>query len=334
MRNVADAVELSRIIRAGFAHCSLGEWPTPLETWVALGDELRLAVLWAKREDRSSRRYGGNKVRGLEFLLRERGDGSVCVTIGGSGSTHCLATAVHGRALGWRTVVAQFSQFDTPLARAVAMETAAWADIVVTARTHATFVPAVVRAWRAARRLGRRHWIPGGGAHPRAVLGHVLAALELEQQLPAPPDALVVPLGSGGTAAGLSLGLSVLGWPTRVVAARVAPRLVANRWRVGALERKAGALLAGLGIRARRDPLPPIIVHVLGGGYGRPTREGEKAQRLAAAAGLTLDATYGAKAFAALAGLPQRGFRRVVFWHTFAPPSSTPGSFRRAEVGP
>jgi len=40
---------------------------------------------------------------------------------------------------------------------------------------------------------------------------------------------------------------------------------------------------------------------------------------LAARHGVTLDPTYGAKAFAALRALPP-GFRRVVFWHTFAAP--------------
>jgi len=35
---------------------------------------------------------------------------------------------------------------------------------------------------------------------------------------------------------------------------------------------------------------------------------------------LRLDPTYGAKAFAVLPALAPRGFRRIVFWHTFAFP--------------
>ncbi|HUK63934.1 MAG TPA: hypothetical protein VLV15_11385, partial [Dongiaceae bacterium] len=63
----------------------------------------------------------------------------------------------------------------------------------------------------------------------------------------------------------------------------------------------------------------------LGAGYGHPTAEGERARALAAPYGLALDPTYGAKAFAAVASLPARGFRRVVFWHTFGPPIEMPG---------
>jgi len=56
------------------------------------------------------------------------------------------------------------------------------------------------------------------------VIGHFLAALELGSQLDTPPDTIVVPLGTGGTAAGIALGVAWLGWSTEVVAVRVAPR--------------------------------------------------------------------------------------------------------------
>jgi D-cysteine desulfhydrase len=153
------------------------------------------------------------------------------------------------------------------------------------------------------------------------VLGHVLAALELEAQLDRAPDAVVVPLGTGGTAAGLVLGLGALGWPTRVVAVRVAPVVVANRWRVALLHRRAAGHLASRGWGpAERRAAALIVIDGSGRGYGHPTPEGVAAQRIAAAGGLLLDGTYGAKAFAALGSLAARGYRRAVFWHTFAPP--------------
>jgi len=62
------------------------------------------------------------------------------------------------------------------------------------------------------------------------------------------------------------------------------------------------------------------VVNAIGDGYGYPSAAGEAARALAAAHGLALDSTYGAKAFAVLAGLGPRGFRRIVFWHTFALP--------------
>jgi 1-aminocyclopropane-1-carboxylate deaminase/D-cysteine desulfhydrase-like pyridoxal-dependent ACC family enzyme len=176
---------------------------------------------------------------------------------------------------------------------------------------------AVFRAWAQARRLGAPRWIRGGGAHPRAVVGHVLAALELATQLDAPPDTIVVPLGTGGTAAGIALSVAWLGWPTRVIAVRVAPRPIANRWRVVGLARAASRLLSNhaLTIRNPQSAIRLEVVDGLGAGYGHPSPAGERARLIAAEHGLQLDPTYGAKAFAAM---PVK--QRVVFWHTFAWP--------------
>src|SRR5207247_278914 len=320
---VSDPAQLIEKIRATLAPCRLGDWPTPLERAAALGDAVGIAELTVKREDRSSARYGGNKVRALEFLLAGARPGTVFVTLGGTGSTHCLATAVHAAAAGGRAVLAQFPQPETPASRAVASACRARAALVVHARTRASLPLAVLDAWRRAGALGPRRWIPGGGAHPRAVAGHLLAGLELAVQLASPPDAIVLPLGTGGTAAGLALAVTALGWPTRVVGVRVAPRIVANRWRTMWLAYAARRLLAHRGV-----PLPAPrsldIVDGLGEGYGHPTPEGEAAERLASEHGLTLDPTYGAKAFAFLLQRGTRNVQRVVFWHTFAVPVPQP----------
>jgi len=316
---VSDPAQLIQKIRATLAPCLLGDWPTPLERAAALGRAVGLADLTLKREDRSSARYGGNKVRALEFLLAGAPSGTVFVTLGGTGSSHCLATAVHAPAAGGRAVLAQFPQPDTPTSRAVAAACQAHAALVVRARARGSLPLTVLDAWRRAGALGPRRWIPGGGAHPRAVVGHVLAGFELAAQVDAPPQAIVLPLGTGGTAAGLALAVSALGWPTRIVAIRVAPWIVANRWRTTWLANAARRLLAHRGV-----PLPaPRSLHIvngLGQGYGHPTPDGEAAARLASEHGLTLDPTYGAKAFAFLLQRGTCNVQRVVFWHTFAAP--------------
>src|SRR2546426_4921973 len=143
--------------------------------------------------------------RSLEFLLAGARPDTVFAPLGGTGSPHCLATAVHAAAAGGRAVLAQFPQPETPASRAVASACRARAALVVHAGARASLPLAVLDAWRRAGALGPRRWIPGGGAHPRAVVGHLLAGLELASQLASPPDAIVLPLGTGGTAAGLAL---------------------------------------------------------------------------------------------------------------------------------
>lgn len=313
------SAEFATKIRTAFAPCSLGSRPTPLEAQPALAGALRLEALWLKREDRA----GGNKMRGLEFLLAGPRPRSVFVTIGGDGSSHALATARAAKSLGYRTALALFRQPETEASKRVAAATADSANFVVRASSLLTLPWAVLRAWRAAHHLGRGtpHWIPGGGADPRAVIGHLLATLELATQLDAPPDAIVVPLGTGGTAAGIALGVAWLGWSTRVIAVRVAPRLVANRWRTLRLARKAASLIrqAGIEFGVPRASIRVDIVDGMGPGYGHPTEEGERARGFAEPFGIRLDPTYGAKAFSVMLSPTYRA-PRTVFWHTFAWP--------------
>lgn len=318
---IAHPAVVARKIRAALAPRSLGAWPTPLEAVPALSEAAGVEQLWLKREDAA----GGSKVRGLEFLLAGAPVGTVFVTIGGTGSTHCLATARCAPRVGGRAVLAQFPQPMTDGAVAVAAAAARHASHIERSRTTVGFPVAVWRAWRHAGRMGPRRWIAGGGALPPAVVGHFLAGLELAEQLPRAPDAIVVPLGSTGTAAGLSLAMAALGWPTRVVGVRVAPWPVANGWRAVRLASAARRLLAPIVVLPAPGRL--LVIDGLGRGYGYPTEAGERARALGAAHGLVLDSTYSAKAFAGLGEAARRGFRRTVFWHTFALPPA-------AECGP
>jgi D-cysteine desulfhydrase len=320
-----DPRDFDRKIRAAFRPRRLGSWPTPLESHPVLAARVGVSELWVKREDRSSTVYGGNKVRGLEFLFSDLRTGDAVVTIGGWGSTHCLATARHARALGAHCVVAQFPQGSNESALDTARATSAGASACFRARTWLGFPAAWVRAWVAAGRLGPRRYIPGGGAAPAAVLGHALATLELVTQLPSSPDVIVTPLGSGGTAAGLLLGCSLAGWETRVVAVQVAPRVVANASRVRRFASAARRLLVDRGVLPPHVPPTSLlsVIPGMGRGYGYPTIDGEAARSQAVESGLLVDSTYGGKTLAALPSLAGAGVRRAVFWHTYGAPGET-----------
>ena len=65
-----------------------------------------------------------------------------------------------------------------------------------------------------------------------------------------------------------------------------------------------------------------VRVDWLGAGYGAVTPDGEEARaRIAAAEGLTVETTYGAKALAAALALgrdPAWRDRPLLFWHTYS----------------
>ena len=58
--------------------------------------------------------------------------------------------------------------------------------------------------------------------HPRTIAGQGTIALEIVDELGAPPDLVVAPIGGGGLIAGIAVGLDGLGAPTTVVGAQPA----------------------------------------------------------------------------------------------------------------
>jgi D-cysteine desulfhydrase len=136
------------------------------------------------------------------------------------------------------------------------------------------------------------------------------------------PHTIVAPLGSGGTVAGLLVGLSLANVPTHVVGVRVVPRVVGNRWHVLRLAHNAHALLgrlAGVALPALRVRQLEIEQDAYGGAYGRETAEARHAAvLLRESGGPRLDGTYSAKAFGtALARARRTTDGGVLFWLTF-----------------
>jgi D-cysteine desulfhydrase len=307
---------------AALPRASLARHGTPVERSDAAPG------LWLKRDDLSADTLGGNKVRALEFLLGGLRPDERVLTVGGRGSTHALATARHARRLGADAVVVRWRQEMNDAARAVDQTLRGEAHTVHDA-IGVVDAYARVLLLRAGARIARHplRWIPAGGTTPLGILGHLNAALELAEQVRAgllpTPARIVLPLGSGGTAAGLALGLAVAGLPTTVVGARVVPRLVANRARVLALAHRTARLIERLAPagtpalpRPSRDSVR-VEGAFYGGAYGRETDAGREAARRVGALHpeLRLDATYSAKACAA--ALASCDDAPTVLWVTF-----------------
>ena len=277
---------------------------------------------------------GGNKVRALEFLLGEVRAGDEVITVGGTGSTHALATAVYAGMLGARTRVYRWPQVMNDSARGVDELLRARATVIDSSWVVPAYAKVAMRrllSRRARRpRAGQSRagssmtWIPAGGTTPLGILGHVDAALELAGQVEAgalpPPARVVLPLGSGGTAAGLLLGFAIAGLQTEVVAVQVVPRVLANAGRVRRLAertRRHIARVTGESISGVR--LGPLRVDrgQYGGAYGREVASARHAalRFRDAHGGAMLDATYSAKAGAAALAIGDAG--PTVFWNTF-----------------
>lgn len=277
--------------------------------------------MWIKRDDLDAPTCGGNKARSLEFLLGGIGPGDTVVTVGGAGSTHILSTIRLAEGLGASVEAHRWTHDMNRVAVSVSAEIEALVPTsIIRQSTLISLTVARLKAWKT-----RARFIPIGGSSPLGILGHVNAALELDMQIKAGvlprPEKVVLPLGSGGTTAGLLLGFAIAGLPIEVVGARVGPRAVVNRRRVMWLVKRTSSLIQRFtGERLPTvDPLRLRIVHnVYGGAYGRPLPAAEDAAViLRDAARIRLDGTYSAKAWVAALTEVRSTEGPVLFWLTF-----------------
>lgn len=301
----------------------LGTPPTPVRELPSLG-------LWLKDEaPYGDGGWGGNKVRKLEWLLPDalRLGRETIFTVGGIGTNWGLATALYAREHGLRTALALVDQpVDDHVRAQLERLRASGATLHFTHTKARTIAQAPLLLARHRTGLKPPYYLPAGGSSPIGALGYVEAAFELAEQVRAgalpEPSHVVCAVGSGGTVAGLLLGLQLAGLRTRPVGIVVNDALPLDRRTLARLARRAAKVLA-----ARGAALPPLSLTPddldapddwLGAGYGHATPEGDAAlARARDEAGLALEPVYTAKALAAALALDLPG--PVLFLNTNGP---------------
>ncbi len=303
---------------------ALLDGPTPLHPLPRLSEALGgRADLWIKREDLGPLAFSGNKLRNLEFLLGaaiERGADTI-VTSGRRWSNHCRLTAAAGARLGLRVEIIVSGPPSASSANLALIEqlgaTVHQAASDARSEREALVARVVTEATAAGRVV---HEIPVGGSDATGAWGQVLGALEVVEQAAARgfvPDAIVLPSATGGTQAGLVVGVELAAIPTRVIGVAVAHPAEQLRPHV---EELIGELSAMANLVARPDATRvEILSSQLGAGYGVPSEASEEAARLLARSeGVLVDPVYTAKGLAGLIELVRAGEfdgKRVVFWH-------------------
>jgi D-cysteine desulfhydrase len=340
-------------LRARIPRCPFISAPTPVVPLPLPG--LDQDALLVKDDALSCPLHGGNKPRKLELIIGralERGSRRL-VTTGALGTHHGLATTILGRSVGLATTLVLVPQPVTPeVEQAFALDVA-WGAEVVRAAGVQTAALQVLRVLLRSQALGERpHLVWTGGSTALGNLGFVSAAFELAEQISTgelrEPAEILVALGSGGTTAGLVLGLRLAGLSIPVRAVLVTDIMAPSP---RSLARGANATLA---LMRRIDPGVPdrpvapsdfvIDDSELGPGYGSATDRSAAALDLAARHGLKLDSTYTAKCFAAVLARAERGASRpgpLLFWNTHngveigtppAAPSRTPPGARSEDA--
>jgi D-cysteine desulfhydrase len=292
---------------AGFPRVPLVLGPTPLHPAPGLSSELGVPIL-LKRDDLAGVGLGGNKLRGLEYIIADAlRQGCDCLVTGAGPQSNwtmlaalaCLRHQIEPHVVCYGNPAADAGAVDEGNMR---LHRWLGVDVRFTGEPERASVDAGIEAAVAElRAAGRRPYlVPRGGATPLGALGYLRASVELAAQLDElgeRPAALWLATGSCGTQAGLAAGAALTGAQHEVIGVTVSRPVSECQERVRALAAEAAALCGIDAVIAQ----PTVLGGWIGPGYGMPSAEGRAAARMVAMTeGVFLDPTFGAKAMAAL----------------------------------
>lgn len=317
---------------------TLAHLPTPLEPLDRLRAHLGAHLgtgpcLYIKRDDCTGLALGGNKTRKLEFLIGDalKQQATAVISEGGLQSNHVRQTAAAAAKAGLACHLVL--DHAVPIATAIyrnsgnlLLDRLLGAEIHVcgAGETRAAKIQHVMDMLRAKGETP--YHIPTGGSNAIGALGYAAAALELLQQAKERKiavDHVVVASGSGGTQAGLIVGMALAGADVPVIGIDIdddpEPLLALVRDVTDAV-----AQSVGLG-----HAIPPSAFQLARGyaapGYGQPNAGMiEAVKLLASLEGIVLDPVYTGKAMAGLIDMVRQGRfgadESVVFIHTGGAP--------------
>lgn len=318
---------------ARYPRVRLTPLPTPLYYMRGLSESLGGPKIYVKRDDIGALAFGGNKTRKLEFIMAQARaeDADTVVTLGGVQSNWVRQTVCAAKMLGMDAVCVLEGAEPEAAQGNLLLDKLLGAKIIYRTgitqeeedREIASEFPITGPVSDELRAAGKRPFLaPLGGATPIGNLGYLCMAGELlaqlaEQQIPA--TRIVLATGTGGTQAGMALGLRIAQSKIRLSGISVSRH---TRPKEEEIAEFCNASMAHYGLNERfTDKDIDVNYDYVGAGYGDATPEAVEAVRRAARLdGLILCHTYAGKALAGLIGEVQNGHygkdEHIVFMHT------------------
>lgn len=323
---------------------SCGLLPTPLHRLDRLSGELGCGI-YIKRDDLTGLGFNGNKIRKLEFLVREALDqgATALVTFGGPQTNHGRQTAAVACKFGMKCVIIATMGEEGPnerLSGNLLLDAIFGAEVVfldTSSVPREGRSPDDVRAdvRELQRRAGeqiadeltargeRPYVMPTGGSTELGCMGYLFAVREIMDQLDAMGvkiDRLVCPSGSNGTFGGLWLGARYFGAPFEVIGSCVSPHDPVYSVGMAEFINRASERY-GLGIKASPEDIHVLSAEYAGPGYDVPDdMTYSTIYRLARTEGILVDPCYTGKGFTAVIKEIERGAipkgSSVLFVHT------------------
>jgi D-cysteine desulfhydrase family pyridoxal phosphate-dependent enzyme len=282
-----------------------------------------------KRDDCTGLATGGNKTRKLEYLVADalRQQCDTLITGGGLQSNHVRQTAAAAARVGLKCILIlnESPYHNDKLYQEngnILLDQLFGAELQIISQD-ANMAEQMTNTYKHLKENEcHPYLIPLGGSNAIGATGYVLAVEEIYQQCSAnkiKPTHLICASGSGGTQAGLMLGVHLQNWPLKIYGFSVGIKNPCEKTRVD----NVLASLCGL-FDVNPEPLRNsslVDENYFGSGYGQTTPESIAAIKLVAQKeGILLDPVYTGKAMAGLIDYIQQGrFNSndtVIFIHT------------------
>lgn len=281
--------------------------------------------VWIKRDDQTGCATAGNKIRKLCYLLAQAQElgADTILTCGRAQSNHCRATALAAARLGLNSELFLTKPEPTkPWRGNLFLSELAGATIsFIDESDHHNAEQILERRAQILRDAGKIPYIiPMGASNARGALGYVECAYEIAQsfeRVNAPWDCVVCTLGSGGTSAGLELGLRLSGLKLPLFSVNMCDSA-----------EHFAPIIADIAQRCSKTfrlntPIDVGEIRILDGHAGGASPSGAEKQTIAALAqieGIVLDPTYTAKGFVGMLHELESGalaqFKNPLFIHT------------------
>lgn len=303
--------------------------PTPLHRLDRISEDLGIN-LYLKRDDITNFGTGGNKLRKLEYFVKDALDqGATClVTVGGAQTNHGRLTASVAAKYGMKAVIVAVDPYPGEISANLLLDGIMGCDVYLVqedgVHTEDELLQAQVdRITAEMEAKGEKvYYIPMGGSNELGILGYYDCALELAEQtnsMGLDDVRVVTTVGSMGTYMGLAVGIANEELPLRLTGVSILPNELSAKETAEEYFDRVKAFY-NLELEMNADSFD-ITEDYIYGAYNNPVKEVRDAiYYMGRKEGIIMDPCYTGKAFCGLLDMVKKGIiekgENVVMIHT------------------
>lgn len=308
---------------------NIANLPTKIEKLEKISTELGVNIFF-KRDDQTGSEVSGNKVRKLEYSIKEAIDQGcdTLITCGGIQSNHARSTAAAAIKAGLSSILVLRTNEEPEVDGNYFIDRLLGADIkFITSDEYSNNRQEIMEnIVKELEKDGRKGYIiPEGASNGVGSLGYinfVKEVLEFEEKTDVVFDTIVVAVGSGGTYAGIHMGNDIyLDGKRRVVGFNVCDTAEFFKEKVEEIIKESKEYLNEKDLKKVKSENMDIIDGYVGEGYALSTKEELNfIWDLAKKEGVILDPVYTGKAMFGLHNEIKKGSfknsKNILFVHT------------------